>query len=248
MSSSIRLRHWKILVQRSGDRCAICRTPLSIDAKQGGEPALIGEIAHIRGEKAGSARYDPDQPIEERNSYRNLIYVCANDHTIVDQNPIDFPVERLIQIKADHEKWVSQQLSRSLPNVSFAELDAVCEHILVQPMSLDSVYTITPPREKIRKNELSERPAGLITMGLGKAPEVQAFVEQQSLFEPDYPQRLRTGFLAEYHRLRRDRYRGDELFDGMLDFASGGTSDFARQAAGLAVLSYLFEKCDVFER
>jgi hypothetical protein len=248
MSSSIPSRQWKIVAQRSGDRCAICKKPLTIESEGAGDLALIGEMAHIKGEKPGSARYDPDQPVGERNSYRNLIYLCANDHTMIDQQEDSYPVEKLLRIKLDHEKWVGTQLGSSLPRVTFRELELVSEHILSTPVQGDRVYTITPPADKIKKNDLTERPGGLITMGLGKAFEVQRFVDQQMLFDPQYADRLRSGFLAEYYRLRSEGLRGDDLFDGMLDHAIGATSDFNRQAAGLAVLSYLFEKCDIFER
>jgi hypothetical protein len=66
--------------------------------------------------------------------------------------------------------------------------------------------------------------------------------------DPDFPERLKEGFLAEYERLRAADFTGDELFISMREFSSGGSSEFVRQAAGLAVLSYLFESCEVFEK
>jgi hypothetical protein len=35
---------------------------------------VIGEEAHIRGEKPSAARYDPHQSEEERERYNNLFY------------------------------------------------------------------------------------------------------------------------------------------------------------------------------
>lgn len=53
----------------------------------------------------------------------------------------------------------------------------------------------------------------------------------------------------EYERLKNaELMSGDELFNGLLDFASLGATDFKQRAAGLTVLVYLFEKCEVFEK
>jgi hypothetical protein len=34
----------------------------------------------------------------------------------------------------------------------------------------------------------------------------------------------------------------------MREFASNGQTEFVKQAAGLAVLTYLFETCEIFEK
>ena len=48
-------------------------------------------------------RYDPEQTAEERHGYDNLVLLCANHHTIIDDDPEAYTVERLIKMKADHE-------------------------------------------------------------------------------------------------------------------------------------------------
>ncbi len=65
----------------------------------------------------------------------------------------------------------------------------------------------------------------------------------------EFGERLKQGFVLEYKKLKNDnKLIGDELFDGLLDFASGKSNDFRVRAAGLAVLVYLFEACEVFEK
>jgi hypothetical protein len=44
------------------------------------------EIAHIRGLKKTSARYDPHMSDLERNHFRNLILLCEPHHKVVDRN------------------------------------------------------------------------------------------------------------------------------------------------------------------
>jgi hypothetical protein len=68
------------------------------------------------------------------------------------------------------------------------------------------------------------------------------------MLRPDFPEKLKSGFLAEYQRLCTAGMTGDALFESLHKFSCGNSSDFRKAAAGLAVLSYLFEKCEVFER
>ncbi|HAY96656.1 HNH endonuclease, partial [Shewanella sp.] len=54
-------------------------------------------MAHIKGNKLGSNRYDPEQTDVERDSYENLILLCPTHHTLIDkaENESEFSVELL---------------------------------------------------------------------------------------------------------------------------------------------------------
>lgn len=77
--------------------------------------------------------------------------------------------------------------------------------------------------------------------------EVEEFVEHVAIRDSRFPERLKAGFVAEYSRLKEQGFEGDSLFEALREFAYGRTRNFQKQAAGLAVLVYLFEKCEVFE-
>jgi hypothetical protein len=49
-------------------------------------------------------------PVERRNSYANLILLCRNHHKVIDAQEGEYTVERLHQMKAQHEAWVREQL------------------------------------------------------------------------------------------------------------------------------------------
>jgi hypothetical protein len=85
-------------------------------------------------------------------------------------------------------------------------------------------------------------------MGLGKAKEVHHYVEGVAALDPHFPERLKAGFVNEYDQLVEGGVRGDVLFESLLEFASQGSRDPKCRAAGLAVLAYLFETCEVFEK
>ena len=91
----------KRLFAVSGNLCAFpkCSTPL-VDPKSG---SIIGEICHIRGEKFGAARYDATQTTEQRQGFENLILLCNVHHKIVDDDDTAYSVERLLQMKQQHE-------------------------------------------------------------------------------------------------------------------------------------------------
>lgn len=158
--------------------------------------------------------------------------------------------ERNKELDEIRDKIKKQEaLAREMPAVTFDELDVVTKFILgMQPRSSEISFTITGIREKMLKNHLTEEVRSLLTMGMGKAREVGQFVEHNALLRPEFPEKLKAGFLTEYQRLSTRGIKGDELFECLHKFSSGYSSDFKRKAAGLAVLSYLFEKCEVFER
>jgi hypothetical protein len=55
-----------------------------------------GRICHIRGESPGSARYEESMTDEARRAYDNLILLCPNHHTLIDDLEPDryLPTER----------------------------------------------------------------------------------------------------------------------------------------------------------
>jgi hypothetical protein len=84
-------------------------------------------------------------------------------------------------------------------------------------------------------------------MGLAKAREVGEFVEHVAALDITFPDRLKSGFVARYKERIDDGLSGDALYLDLVDFASGKSGGMPRRAAGIAVLAYLFEKCEVFE-
>lgn len=240
-----------LLAFRSGDVCAFpkCERFLTVDGDGGGSPVVTGEAAHIAGEHQGAARYDSGMTDEQRNHYANLIFLCGDHHTQIDKQAALFTVGKLVEIKGAHEATVRQSLQAAFASVGFPELAQATEWIAkIDPAQSTTDYKITAPDAKITKNELTNRSRVTIAMGLGVAREVRAFVEAEARLDSDYPERLKAGFLEEYYRLRRGGQKGDDLFDLMCRFAQKGMKEQSKRSAALAVLVYLFEACEVFEK
>jgi hypothetical protein len=240
-----------LLAFRSGDHCAFpqCGRTLTAASPSGANPVIIGVAAHIAGENPLAARYDATMTDEQRDDYTNLIYLCGDHHTQIDKQEADFTVNKLLQLKIEHESKVRKAMNMALAEVGFPELEQATQWIVkIDPAQFSYDLTVMPPEDKILKNEISNAARGTITMGLSVAREVRAFVESEAQIDSFFPDRLKAGFLQEYYRLRHEGYKGDDLFDMMCQFAQQGMIQQAKRSAGLAVLIYLFEACEVFEK
>jgi hypothetical protein len=212
-------------------------------------PAIIGKAAHIAGEKPTAARYDPAMTEKQRNDVDNLIYICGKHHDQVVIQREDFPVELLRKWKQEHEKRVREAIADGFSEVGFAELEVATNGIAqTQPGEVAGGFVVVPPEEKIKKNRLTVRSRHIIVQGLAVAREVREFIESVSQTDNAFPERLKAGFLSEYYRLVQEGHKGDDLFELMCSFAQRGFRDVPERSAGLAVLVYLFEACEVFEK
>lgn len=109
---SISLKTQKMLWGRAAARCAFpeCRRALVEDVTETDDPTLVGENCHIVAEKGDGPRGNPAMMVDDRNRYGNLILLCNVHHKIIDDQVASWTVERLRQLKQDHETWVEQSL------------------------------------------------------------------------------------------------------------------------------------------
>ena len=101
----------KILWGRSGNRCAICKHELVVDATDKDSEAVVGDECHIISSESNGPRYDPSYPQEKLDSYENLILLCRIHHKMVDDQATTFTADILRQMKNNHEVMVSEKLS-----------------------------------------------------------------------------------------------------------------------------------------
>jgi hypothetical protein len=242
----------KIVWNASLSLCAFtdCRQRLVVEGADAGEETPIGFVAHIAARGDRGPRGDLSLSLEERDAPSNLILLCPDHHTVVDDNPNVYTVEVLRKMKEDHEGWAIQEQQRMAAEVSYADLDAVIGVLDSKPLSLpsDSNLILIPPSEKIRRNELSEYVHHQILIGMLRSAQVGHYIRERALLDPDFPNRLRTIFVGEYRRLRDAGLRSDSLFFGLAKFATSRRAGLQGQISGLTVLVYLFETCEVFEK
>lgn len=103
-----------------------------------------------------------------------------------------------------------------------------------------------PSADKLEKNDLSDDATELLRLGRRK----EALVAKYFAIEPrpDLGEQVAESFRTRYVTLRNSGLSPDEIFCQLQVHAGGNETGIpAQQAAVLAVLSYFFERCDIFE-
>ncbi|PSU42612.1 hypothetical protein C9J12_28900 [Photobacterium frigidiphilum] len=90
----------RALFARSGNQCAFpgCTQPIMNNKNK-----FIGQVCHIEAAMTGGERFNHESNDEYRRSYENLLILCYPHHIETDDDD-EYPVERLILIKNEHEQ------------------------------------------------------------------------------------------------------------------------------------------------
>lgn len=243
-------RTLRLLWGLSNARCAYpeCDRLLVARATDKDRAAVLGEGAHIIAISEVGPRGDSELSEKDRNDYENLILLCRHHHSLVDGQPNSFTPDQLRGWKNSHEEQVLDLFREEVASIGFSELEVVTQILLgpYEPEAED--FEVLHQEEKLERNGLSESVAILLKIGELRALDVRDFVDHMASVDSGYPERLKRGFVEEYRRLQEAGESGDQLFESLREFASGRSVDMRKQAAGLAVLVYLFDLCEVFER
>lgn len=145
----------KLLFARSGNRCAFpkCKAPMALG------DTLIGEVCHIKGARPGSARHDPAQSPTDRHLRENLILMCPTHHTVIDDDESSYTVERLHQIKYDHEGGASPVSDDEVARIAISLLQNVSTEGQTGGLSAHTVNaaSITVQASGVSSTPLNER-------------------------------------------------------------------------------------------
>lgn len=144
----------KVLWGRSGNRCAMCRQVLVADRTPEDREAVVGDEAHIAAQSAGGPRGRLLPEGVGVDSYENLILLCRVHHKTVDDQANHYTVERLHEIKAEHEEWVDTRLTEAeFPSIHASMADPVAMHPLStgeavwQLVDGAGAYLLSPPSD-----------------------------------------------------------------------------------------------------
>lgn len=98
---------------------------------------------------------------------------------------------------------------------------------------------------KLERNSLSEDAAGLLRQGRRREKLVETFFDRWP--DPRFGEEIAEAFRTRYKALTSAGLTPDQTFGRLQTFAGGMDGEPSHQAAVLAVLSYFFERCDIFE-
>lgn len=230
----------------SGGQCAFpgCAQELIQDG------SIVGVFAHIYPASASKGpRFDTNYPKDRVNHEDNCILLCGRHHKIVDDHPLKYTASELANMKYAHERQVSQKLSYAMSQVGFAAISILLEHLESSPDTCKPEdWTILGIEEKINRNQLSKTTKMYMTMGLLKVHEVKRFIESMDESLPGFSQKTRTVFVNQYRQERENGSDPDSIFSNLLIFTEGKNAGIGKRTAALAILTYLFERCEVFEK
>ena len=102
-----------------------------------------------------------------------------------------------------------------------------------------------PSAEKLERNALSEEATALLRLGRRKEAMVERYFQNAPV--PDLGEQIAEAFRQRYAELKANDYPPGQIFSSLQRFAGGMEGSPIRQGAVLAVLSYYFERCDIFE-
>ena len=100
----------KMLWGKSGNCCAICKQKLVIKKTDLDTESVVGDECHIISGTINGPRYLPNVPPIEIDIISNLLLLCRVHHKMVDDQSDTYTVEKLKNIKSDHENWVESKL------------------------------------------------------------------------------------------------------------------------------------------
>ena len=132
---------------RAGNCCSFrdphsltwCRTALTEDHKTA--VVVLGEMAHIEGEKPSAARYRASMTDKERNAHENLILLCRPHHKVIDDQRTTYTVETLRAMKNAHEAYVKSRLK---PPDHYWRI-SMADYRLVEDLRLEQQSNTVPP-------------------------------------------------------------------------------------------------------
>ena len=136
-----------------------------------------------------------------------------------------------------------------MPNITFAELAS--NHECTREwcaISAISDLLSSRSRTKLLETDLLGNLPYWFNMGMLQIQQVEDYVETTGSVDRTFVARLTSGFITQYQQQTQAGLQGDSLFAAMLLFSAQGRTEFIYQSAGLAVLVYLFERCEVFEQ
>lgn len=91
----------KKLFALSGNQCAFPSCTERVYNLE--EDVLLGEMCHINAVNPNGARYNSELPIDEINSFDNILLLCPNHHAFIDKNAEKYDSSALREMKANHE-------------------------------------------------------------------------------------------------------------------------------------------------
>ena len=237
---------------QSGNCCAMCKTQLTIKGARTSLFSNVVEFAHIypagdKGPRYEEIKQDNILP-EFIDSVENIMALCSSCHTKIDKLPKEYPAKTLLAIKKEHDERLASLIAESTVNITFQELQTVCDALISQTVPSEYQlpdFSLIAVKDKINKNHLSIKIQNHIKTGLSWADFIEYYLAHQNniMFSENLVKKFQ-----EIYSEQKKNHRGDSLYEAIWFAACPSPQNFSILSAANAVVSYLFHKCEIFEK
>ena len=243
ISVHVRRRLWAM----SGHICAcpICGDALTLENATDGNISTVGQECHINAVSPNGPRPFPEGTVTDPNAYDNWILLCPTHHKIVDDDPITYTADILRQWKRDRENEIIRKWE--VAQFSFQELEEIITWLAESTDVPTSNLLLTPIEEKIARNNLSLSTRKLIAIGIGLVGEVENYIKRISKTRPGYAYLLLGPLMTLYGNLKGDGIGNDDVVSELVHFACGHSRNPSKWVAGIVLIAYFFERCDLLD-
>lgn len=135
--------------------------------------------------------------------------------------------------------------NKDMFDIGFEDLKVVLETIARQ-QPIEELDLRPVSHEKLYANGLSDNVEIMLKAGMIKANHVERFFAQ--CYDPILGDKIASTFKNKYKELKQVEKSPDIIFTKLQEFAGGAQRGTPKhEASVLAIMAYLFEKCDIFE-
>ena len=252
-SRNIPMKDRMILYSEACAQCSMeeCNEDLTFPIYDG--KSSLENIAHIEALNEGGARFNPNLPIEDRNSENNLMLICPNCHKKIDDDPKKYTVEYLKDMKRNHIRKMKLIKDNSSVNFNYDDLYIASKHILDEELHISKKdnyfsedYTNLEINYKMNKNNLTNISKNNIINGIAQQHMVERFFVDMSKEDSLFFDKINASLKNCYMDLNK-KYSGDSLFFQMYEHYKNGLTE-TQIGACLAIIVYFFTICELFEK
>lgn len=171
----------------SGNQCAQPECNRQLIARD--DITIVSKICHIEAASPQGPRWNPSMNDENRRHFNNLILLCDECHSIIDNkaNESEYPVELLQKWKSDHEAKMQNAVFVRHPSLLGVVIDAIAEVDFSATMSSDAPLLPFDITEKLTFNNVV-RSRALIEeykVWYTQVSEVYDVLEEQGSFKKE---------------------------------------------------------------
>ncbi len=130
---------------------------------------------------------------------------------------------------------------------SFKELEEIITWLADSTDIPANNLLVTPLEQKIARNNLSPSTRQLIAIGIGLVGEVESYINLKSKTEPGFAYLLLGPLMTLYGTLKIDGISNDEVVSELVHFACGHSRIPSKWVAGIVLIAYFFERCDLLD-